>query len=253
MAGRYIFVNNAINDSIVRYFQSKDKPNSIVFNSFLVCVMRMIILLYGELDITNCYQTKNEKGMGGFDTNLTKYGFPQNQLEQFKVDFEKYYEFDMRQSKSHIKRKNPYFNKVQKHLVDMMFTKNKRSPLDGKTAQEFYSLLFTANSKDFYRQTYAVLMAKHPYEVDDYFKKNMYLMSNKLSFVPIIKRVLSLDIYDLLGLNKDSFATMTQRQIDYVNKQIFDYYNVSQLDAEKETKLIEAINASKKRPNIKLV
>ena len=73
---KYIFVNNAINDSIVMYYQSKDKPLSLEYNTFLVTVMRMIILLCGELDITNCYHTKNEKGMGGFDTNLTKYGFP---------------------------------------------------------------------------------------------------------------------------------------------------------------------------------
>ena len=51
MAQRYIFVNNAINDSIIKYYQSKGNPNSLQFNSFLVTVMRMIVLLYGELDI----------------------------------------------------------------------------------------------------------------------------------------------------------------------------------------------------------
>ena len=155
MAQGYIFVNNAINDSIIKYYQSKANPNSIEFNTFLVTVMRMIVLLYGELDITNCYHTKNEKGMGGFDTNMTKYGYPQSELEKFKINFEKYYEFDMNQSKLHIKRKNPYFNRVQKNLIDMMFAKNKKVPLDGKQAQNFYNLLFTSTSNNFYRKTYA--------------------------------------------------------------------------------------------------
>lgn len=252
MAQRYIFVNNAINDSIIKYYQSKGNPNSLEFNSFLVTVMRMIVLLYGELDITNCYHTKNEKGMGGFDTNMTKYGYPQAELEKFKVNFEKYYEFDMKQSKLHIKRKNPYFNRVQKNLIDMMFAKNKRSPLDGRQAQNFYNLLFTSNSNDFYRKTYAYLMAKNPHEVDRYFKKNMYLMSNKLSFEPIRKRIMSKDIYDLLDIKMEDLNSVSQVQIDRVNKQIFDYFKVDMNDPEREPKLVEAITTAKKRPVIRV-
>lgn len=253
MADRYIFVNNAINDSIIRYYQTKSEPHSLNYNTFLVSVMRMIVLLYGELDITNCYHTKNERGMGGFDTNMTKYGYPQKELEKFKVNFEKYYEFDMRQRKLHIKRKNPFFNRVQKNLIDMMFQKNKRAPLDGKTAQEFYNLLFTANSNDFYRKTYAYLMAHNPFEVDEYFKKNMYMMSNKLSFKPLKKRLLSKDIYDFFGVNQTLFERLTQLQIDNVNKQILDYYKIDITDPEKDSKLVMAISTAKKRPNISIV
>lgn len=253
MAERYIFVNNAINDAIIRYYQSKSEPYGLTYNSFLVTVMRMIILLYGELDITNCYHTRNEKGMGGFDTNMTKYGYSEKELEKFKVNFEKFYEFDMRQRKLHIKRKNPYFNRVQKNLIDMMFQKNKRSPLDGKTAQEFYNLLFSANSSDFYRKTYAVLMAHNPYEVDEYFKKNMYIMSNKLTFLPIKKRLLSKDIYDFFGISQETFDKLTQVQIDNVNKQILDYYNIQFSDPDKDNKLVMAISTAKKRPNISII
>jgi len=250
---KYIFINNAINDSIIMYYQAKEKPHSVEFNSFMVTVMRMIVLLYGELDITNCYHTKNEKGMGGFDTNITKYGYPPAKLEKFKENFEKYYEFDMRQRKLHIKRKNPYFNAVQKSLIDMMFAKNKRSPLDANQAQEFYNMLFTANSVDFYRRTFAILTAVNPYDVDEYFRKNMFMLSNKITIKPIRRRILSDDIYNFFGIKKELFDSFTQKQIDSVNKQIYDYYQVDPYDYQKEDKLRIAIAQAKKRPNIRIV
>ena len=252
MAQKYIFVNNAINDSIVMYYQSKEKPLSLAYNTFLVTVMRMIILLYGELDITNCYHTKNEKGMGGFDTNLCKYGYPEDQLEIFKDNVEKYYEFDLKQRKRHIKRKNPYINRVQKNLVDMMFAKNRVVPLDGKKAQEFYNMLFTGESKDFYRRTYALAYAKHPYEVAKYFRKQMYLMTNKLTLVPVVKRQLSNEIYDLLDVDTSVIPTLTQKQVDNLNQQIYNYYKVNERDYDKDAKLMEAITMSKKRPIIRV-
>ncbi len=250
---RYIFINNAINDSIIMYYNYKDKPFSKEFNSFLVTIMRMIVLLYGELDITNCYHTKNEKGMGGFDTNLLKFGLPPVKLERFKQNFEKYYEFDMRQKRLHIKRKNPYFNTVQKLMIDMMFAKNKRSPMDSKKAKEFYDLLFTANSLDFYRRTFAILSTNYPYEVDEYFRKNMFMISNKIKIVPIKRRLLPQDIYDFFGIKQSLFEKFTQHQIDNINKQIYDYYGVDSRDYQKENKLRIAISQAKKRPNIRIV
>ena len=249
----YIFINNAINDSIIMYYQAKEKPYSVEFNTFMVTVMRMIVLLYGELDITNCYHTKNEKGMGGFDTNITKYGFPEKKLERFKINFEKFYEFDMRQKKLHIKRKNPFFNLVQKSLIDMMFAKNKRAPLDAAQAQEFYNMLFTANSVDFYRRTYAILTSTNPYEVDEYFRRNMFMLSNKITIKPIRRRILSEDIYSFFGIKKELFDKFTQKQIDNVNKQIYDYYQINPYDYQKEDKLRLAIAQAKKRPNIRIV
>lgn len=250
---KYIFINNAINDSLIMYYSTKEKPHSVEFNSFMVTIMRMIVLLYGELDITNCYHTKNEKGMGGFDTNLTKYGLPEKKLERWKNNFEKYYEFEMRQKKLHIKRKNPFFNAVQKNMIDMMFAKNKKNPLNAEQAKEFYDMLFTANSSDFYRRTFALLSTNNPYEVDEYFRKNMFMISNKLKIVPIKRRVLAQDIYDFFGIKKELFDGFTQHQIDNINKQIYDYYGVDPMDYQKENKLRIAISEAKKRPNIRIV
>ena len=53
-----------------------------------------------------------------------------------------------------------------------MIVKRKNVELiDNDIIKEFYELLFTANSKDFYRKSTAVLLAYDPYEIDEYVKR----------------------------------------------------------------------------------
>lgn len=77
-------------------------------------------------------------------------------------------------------------------------------------------------------------------------------MTNKLSFEPIRKRIMSKDIYDLLDVKMEDLNSVSQYQIDRVNKQIFAYFNVDMSDPERERKLIEAITTAKKRPAIRV-
>ena len=80
----------------------------------------------------------------------------------------------------------------------------------------------------------------------------MYMMTNKLTFVPVVKRQLSNEIYDLLGVKVDIIPTLTQKQVDNLNKQIYNYYHVDERDYDKDNKLLEAISLSKKRPIIRV-
>ena len=49
-------------------------------------------------------------------------------------------------------------------------SRTKKEKVDKKVIREFYSLLFTANSKSFYQKSYAVMVAYNPYEIDEYAK-----------------------------------------------------------------------------------
>ena len=64
-----------------------------------------------------------------------------------------------------------FFNAIQKLLIDMMVTKNNKGEINLEELVDFYELLFTANSFDFYRKTYALATAYNPYEIDEYFQK----------------------------------------------------------------------------------
>ena len=52
-----------------------------------------------------------------------------------------------------------------------MFTKNNNGNINLVELIDFYELLFTANSFDFYRKTFALASAYNPYEIDEYFQK----------------------------------------------------------------------------------
>lgn len=163
-----IFINNAITDAMELYIKSKDKKNSLDYNKFLCSVVRMLVLIYGEESLIKAY---NEKDVDSFDKILLKYNYPLEELDSFKVNFFKFHRSELRQQQKAIKKKNKYFNLVQKHLIDMMIKKNIVEKVDNLVMNEFYNLLFTANSRDFYRKSTAVLLAYNPYEIDVYAKK----------------------------------------------------------------------------------
>lgn len=159
-----IFVNEAINNGFKVYNEYKDKTYSLEYNTFLTSLVRMLILIYGE-EIRLAYDRKDEKY---FNSLLGLYGF--KEINNFKTLCDKYYSISKKHEAKAIKKKNKYFNLVQKYLIDMMVYKMTREDIS-KEKEEFYSLLFTANSKDFYRRSVAVVEAYNPYEIDEYAKK----------------------------------------------------------------------------------
>lgn len=167
MQEEIIFGNSALNDALKLYVDNKENEDSLNYNKFICSVIRMLVLIYGE-DVIKSYENND---MNSFDNVLTKYGFDINEVNNFKTVFDKYYQFDLRQQKKAIKKKNKFFNFVQKYLIDMMKQRTISEKVDMMVMNEFYDLLFTANSKDFYRKSTAVLLAYNPYEIDDYVKK----------------------------------------------------------------------------------
>ena len=168
MADKYIFINDALNEAVVTYVKSKNKTNSKEYNSFLSCIMRMLVIIYGEEDILKSYSTKDFKL---FDNTLTKYGYSIENVNKFKTFMDNFYKIDMGQKDRTVKKKNKFFNAIQKLLIDMMVTKNNKGEINLEELVDFYELLFTANSFDFYRKTYALATAYNPYEIDEYFQK----------------------------------------------------------------------------------
>ena len=162
-----VFVNNAIDESIKNYLEYKEQEESIVFNGFLVSVIRMLLIIYGD-EIIEDYENKNSKA---FNKLLAKYGYEKELVKEFRMNFERTYKAMVKQEDKAIKKKNKYFNVVQKHLIDMLVKRHEKEEMDKNDIMEFYNLLFTANNSDFYRKSVAVKEAYDPYEIDDYFKE----------------------------------------------------------------------------------
>jgi hypothetical protein len=161
------FINEAISEMFSIYNRSKEQPLSIEYNSFLSSVVRMLVLIYGE-DIVSCYENKDTNA---FVNTILKYGYDSNLYEDFIVMCNKFYKAEVKKEDKAIKKKNKYFNLVQKHLIDMMIQRNNQKLVNSVTMKEFYDLLFTAKSNNFYRMSYALLVAYNPYEIYEYAKK----------------------------------------------------------------------------------
>lgn len=245
-----IFVNESINNAINDYFKYKDKPTCLEFNTFSVVVARIIVFLYNELDISNCIKTNNEHGMGGFDMNICKFGYPEEELSEFKNNFQKYYELEKKNKNLAIKSKNVYMDLVQKNLIDMFFCKKAMMNLNESETKEFYDLLFTIKSSDLYKQSYALLMSDNPEEVDYYFNLKLFRLENKYSFVLHKMNLLDMKIYNFFGISSEVVAAFSQNQINSVNEQMFSYFGIEQDDSSKVEKLVTAINNTRKKPKV---
>lgn len=167
MPNKDIFVNEAINEMFRIYNRAKEQTLSIEYNSFYSSVIRMLILIYGE-DINRCYLDNN---VVDFEKNILKYGYDSSQYEAFKITCNKFYKVELKKEERPIKKKNKYFNLIQKYLIDMMLQRDNSKVVDSVTMKEFYDLLFTAKSNNFYRMSYALLVAYNPYEIYEYAKK----------------------------------------------------------------------------------
>ena len=162
-----VFINNAFEKAFNTYIDNVDKDNSLEFNSFIAVVIRLLILIYGE-DVITYYKNKDENA---FNVLMLKYGYSLEDYSKFVNNFNRCFNFSLKQKTKAIKKKNKYFNLVQKSLIDMLVMKNQKEPVDSDVKNKFYELLFTANTKDFYRKSIALVEAYNPYEIDDYFKK----------------------------------------------------------------------------------
>lgn len=161
------FINDSLTSSFNSYLNSQDKKESLEYNNFFTCVIRILYIIYGD-KIIEVFKNNNIKE---FEKVMMSYGLDIKQYKDFVINLEKCYRFNVKQEDKAIKKKNKYFNLVQKILIDMLVLKNNKESVSKEDKDKFYSLLFTANTKDFYKKSVALVSAYNPYEIDEYFKK----------------------------------------------------------------------------------
>ena len=239
-----VFINEAFTKAINDYLNSVDNPKGIVYNSFLVVVIRLLIIIYSELDIVNPMVINDEELL---KNNLAKYGYSKNSLDIFFSDLQVYYDFEKDNENKIIKIKNPYFIEVQKELIDMFIAKKMNYNLKEKEVQDFYGLLYTPYSINPLQVSYNFLMADDVLEIDNYFKKQM--KENVKVVVPREKHYLNVKAYELLNYSMDQINNMDASEIDRVNHQVYDYFKIRENAINKEYLLDKAIEAIEREQN----
>lgn len=230
------FVNEAIDKALHDYINNSYRKESVIYNSFLVVVIRMLINIYGELDIISPYQTKNEST---FTDNLRKYGATSEDIREFIRLVDGFYYIEKKNMSSMNKENNPYFIDVQKKLIDLFNLKRLNYGLSNSDRKEFFDLLYTPGTSNVLRLSYNFLNADDIYEIAEYFKTSM---SKKKEIKPEkSKELLPFNVYKLFGLEVSDISQMDDEGIKEINKEIYSSFDIKENAMNKDYLLDAAI------------
>lgn len=243
-----VFVNDAFTKAIDDYLKNADNVQGIIYNSFLVVVVRMLVCIYSELDIVNPLVIGDEELLY---KNLTKFGYSRDSLNIFFSNLQLYYDISQKNQQNSQKEKNPYFEFVQKDLIDMFIVKKVNFYLTEEEVKTFYDLLYTPFSKNPLRVSYNFLMCTinntDVMEIDNYFKTQM--RDNIKVIKPQEKHYLNVKAYEILNYSMDDLNKMDSNELERVNHQVYDYFKIRENAINKEYLLEKAIEAIEREKN----
>ncbi len=226
------FVNEAMNEAVKNFLDSKDKPNSVLHNNFLVVVIRTLSLIYGELDITNAYLTKNEKSL---NVNLSKYGYPLNKIEEFKKHLQNFEDIEKTSEKP-----NPYFLIIEKILIDMFITKKVKFSVTEEEEKKFKQLLYSPSANHELIISYNFLHTKNEYEIINYFNEQNNLNSKVEVEQP--KHLLSPEAYRVISKSYTDVKALSAMDVEKINEEVYKALKVNKYAINFEYLLEKAIN-----------
>ena len=243
-----VYVNEAFTKAVNDYLKSSDNVQGVMYNLFLVVVIRMLVCIYTELDIVNPMVVGDTELLY---KNLTKFGYSKDSLNIFFSNLQIYYDIESANATSDKKEKNPYFIAVQKDLVDMFIAKKLNFYLTETEVLEFYDLLYTPFSKNPLRVSYNFLAStingNDVMEIDNYFKQQM--RDNVKVVIPKEKHYLNVKAYEILNYTMDDLDRMDSNELDRVNHQVYDYFKIRENAINKEYLLEKAIEALEREKN----
>lgn len=239
------FINEAFDKAINDYITYKDKTDGVLYNSFLVVVIRMLINIYGELDIINPFIIKDENA---FNNNLMKYGATKDNIYILMSLIQNFYEVELRNIRQVHKEKNPYFIEVQKAIIDLFDLKALSVGINNCNSREFFDLLYTPGTSNALRLSYNFLNADNIYEIAEYYKK--VLENNPKEEIKEKKELLGFDVYKIFNLSISDISKMNEDEVNRLNSEIYKSFDISESAINKEFLLEEKIKEINMKNNL---
>lgn len=233
-----VFINNAFSKAVNNYTKSNDNVQGVMYNSFLVVVIRSLISIYSELDIINPMVIGDEELL---KENLAKFGYDKTDIEVFLSNLQLFDDFEVINETNNVKKKNPYFLIIEKDLINMLIKKKLNFFITEHELKVFYDLLYTPNSTNPLRVSYNYLMSNDESEIDNYFKSEM--KNNVKVVLPKEKHLLNPKAYEILNYNIEDIKNMSETEINKINSLVFDYFKIRENAINKEYLLEKAIEA----------
>ena len=239
-----VFINNAFTKACDCYLDSNDNVKGVMYNSFLVVVIRMLVSIYSELDIINPKVMGDEELL---KENLDKFGYSKMDIEVFLSNIELFYEFENANNNDKFRKRNPYFIIIQKELIDMFIKKKLNFYITNDEVREFYDLLYTPYATNPLRVSFNYLHAKDILKIDRYFRIEM--KENVKIILPKEKHLLNALAYEMINYNYDYVKNLDSSEIDKINSQVYDYFKIRENAINKEYLLEKEIERIVKENN----
>ncbi len=233
------FVNVAFEEAIKAYLTNKQKQDGVIYNSFFVVTIRILVLIYGELNILNPYYLNNEVALF---SNLSKYGLSKSDIAVFKEEFLNYYNFEKENIKNKVKVKNPYFKTVLKGLVNMFVAKKRNTSVSFKEEEEFLDLAYTTHTTNPYRVSYSYLMGSDPNYIEDYYYNKLNEEDLTRDLGRPIDINLNLDALKYVGINLSNITNMNNEEILQAKKDAYNYFDIDINNPSKDYDLEDSLS-----------
>ena len=233
------FINIAIDKAIKTYIATKNQPNNVNYNSFLVVVIRILVLIYGEADILNPYYLNNDIA---FLNNLAKYGLSKSDVVIFKDELFNFYQFALENNKKNIKERNPYFRSVLKILVDMFIMKRKSIGIKYDEEETFLDLAYTSHTTDYYRISDNYCMNDDPRFIEKYYYSKINELDVTKDLSKTINMNLNLDALKQIGVNLSNITNMSEQELITAKEEAYSYFEIDSTKPNRDELLQNSVD-----------
>lgn len=220
------FINKAYDYAIKTYINEKNNSSE-NFNSFFYVVIRLLSIVYDELDLLNPYYNNNQEELYN---NLQKYGYIKENVDEFFRTLESFYE----------KENTEDFIKIQKQLISMFSLKKINLNLSDEEINRFKSLIYSPYSISKYMVDYNNKMTSNPLEVY-YYCTEVLIQSVKHKEYKKMPETLSMDAYAVLKYTFEDIQRMTADELENTNKAVYAHFNINENTINKRYLLDKAV------------
>ena len=191
------------------------------------------------------YHIKDENAL---NLNMMKYGANLDKINNLKKMINAFYNLEVKKEKDMTVEENEYFIDIQKEIIDLFVLKKMNYDVKEEEQKIFFDLLFTPGSSNVLRQSINYQYAKDIYEIAKYYndKCNFKVENNNESK----KDLLGFNVYKEFNVGIKELSKMNNEQIEQLNKQIYQAFDINENAINKDYLLKEKIQGLYKRRNL---
>ena len=218
-----IFINDSIDAGISNYLLIKQNKNYDKAHIFETYIVRCLCKIYGDINILNPYRINN---VNSFKANLIMYGLSEKEMNEFislMVDYSKWLNSEKKVGKTDIT------SKIEIILINMIIYRNKIIKFTSSEI-EFFDKYFDPKNNNF--ATLHNLITKDINIVPMYWSRKKVLLNNNIKIKKIRNDLLSSNVYDKYGIDKEEVSRMSEEKVRNINNRILE----SEKDTEKRNK-----------------